>query len=178
METGSDTSGGRPGRGRDETPQERSDRNWNDLLQELRVMQTGAQIITAFLMMLPFQSRFEDLGAFQQGFYIGLLAFSALLTGLIMTPVAIHRRFFGKQVKEATVRHGHRIVKISVVSIGVMVSACVFFIVDVMLGIGPSLAIGLGVLAAVLFLLVALPRMLKPRPEDGAGRREDAHGRH
>ncbi|WP_432208264.1 DUF6328 family protein [Citricoccus nitrophenolicus] len=48
---------------RRETLGEKQDRNWNDLLQELRVVQTGTQIVTAFLMTLPFQSRFDDLAA-------------------------------------------------------------------------------------------------------------------
>ena len=40
---------------RDETPQERADRNWNELLQELRVSQTGVQVLAGFLVTLPFQ---------------------------------------------------------------------------------------------------------------------------
>jgi hypothetical protein len=149
-------------RGRSETFEEKLDRNWNDLLQELRVMQTGAQIITAFLMTLPFQSRFEDLDSFQKGYYVVLLSFSAVLTGLITTPVAIHRRLFGKHVKATTVAHGHRIVKVAVVCVGLMVSACVGFIVDVMLGPTAAAYVGGGVAVIVLFLLVVLPRLLKP----------------
>ena len=40
--------------GRDETPYERADRNWNEMLQELRVLQTGAQILAGFLLALAF----------------------------------------------------------------------------------------------------------------------------
>ncbi|TPX04580.1 sodium:proton antiporter, partial [Schumannella luteola] len=35
-----------PGDGRDETEAERLDRNWNEILQETRVVQTGTQILT------------------------------------------------------------------------------------------------------------------------------------
>ena len=59
---------------RDETPQERADRNWNELLQELRVSQTGVQVLAGFLVTLPFQSRFEELDSFQRAWYVGLLA--------------------------------------------------------------------------------------------------------
>lgn len=52
---------------RDETPAERSDRNWHELLQELRVMQTGVQVLTGFLLTLPFQARFTDLDSYQMG---------------------------------------------------------------------------------------------------------------
>jgi hypothetical protein len=46
---------------RDETPLEKLDRQWNELLQELRVSQTGVQLLTAFLLSLPFQSRFQSI---------------------------------------------------------------------------------------------------------------------
>ncbi|MDT0264450.1 DUF6328 family protein [Jatrophihabitans sp. DSM 44399] len=55
---------------RHETPTERLDRNWTDLLQELRVVQTGVQLLTGFLLTLPFQARFEKLSTFQQDVYL------------------------------------------------------------------------------------------------------------
>lgn len=47
--------------GRNETDAERVDRNWNELLQELRVAQTGVQILSGFRLTLPFQQRFTAL---------------------------------------------------------------------------------------------------------------------
>jgi tRNA uridine 5-carbamoylmethylation protein Kti12 len=44
-----------------ETKTERLDRNWSSLLQELRVVQTGVQLLTGFLVTLPFQQRFDRL---------------------------------------------------------------------------------------------------------------------
>ncbi|NKX53059.1 DUF6328 family protein [Arthrobacter mobilis] len=147
--------------GRRESFEEKLDRNWNDLLQELRVMQTGAQIITAFLMTLPFQNRFDDLEDYQVGLYIALLVFSALMTGLILAPVAIHRKLFGLHVKDATVAQGHRIVKAAVLGIGVMATGCVAFIVDVVAGDRLALIIGGAVLVVMVGLLWILPRVLK-----------------
>ena len=59
---------------RDETPTERLDRNWGDLLQELRVSQTGVQLLTGFLLTLPFQSRFAELDRVEQNIYLGTSA--------------------------------------------------------------------------------------------------------
>ncbi|UUZ60928.1 DUF6328 family protein [Nocardioides sp. B-3] len=67
--------------GRDETPEERADRHWSDLLRELRVSQTGVQLLAAFPVSLPFQSRFTDLDAFQQRWYVGVLALALLTLG-------------------------------------------------------------------------------------------------
>ena len=39
---------------------------WADLLQELRVIQTGGQLLTGSLLTLLFQSRFQELSQSQQ----------------------------------------------------------------------------------------------------------------
>jgi hypothetical protein len=159
------TEDGNTERGRSETFEEMLDRNWNELLQELRVMQTGVQITTAFLMTLPFQSRFDELGPLQVRFYLVLLVFSVLLTGLIMAPVAIHRRLFRMNIKEITVNQGHRIVRIALVGTGLLVSACVTFIADVLLGDSSALVIGGAVLLVMAVLLVVLPLILRRRAD-------------
>ncbi|RZU62200.1 DUF6328 family protein [Zhihengliuella halotolerans] len=148
---------------RDESDAERFDRNWIELLQELRVMQMGTQIMTAFLMTLPFHSAFGDLSDFQVVVYVVLLVSAALVTGLLMVPVAIHRRFFQRRVKQRTVRYGHRVVRISTLAVGLVISLAVFFVVDVALHRTAALWIGGGVLLAGLFMLLVLPMMLRPR---------------
>jgi hypothetical protein len=52
---------------RDEIPAEQSDRNWTELLQELRVTQTGAQILFSLLLTVPFSPRFATVTPFQRG---------------------------------------------------------------------------------------------------------------
>ena len=75
--------------GRDETPNERADRNWTEVLQELRVMQTGTQILAGFLLALAFQPAFADLSTGQRVFSLVLLvlatlsAIAALLVGVV-----------------------------------------------------------------------------------------------
>jgi hypothetical protein len=76
---------------RGETPLERLDRNWSDLLQELRVVQTGVQLLTGFLLTLPFQSRFAELHTFQQNVYLTTVACAVAATGFLIVPVLVHR---------------------------------------------------------------------------------------
>src|ERR1043165_4341557 len=101
-------TGGVPDRshGRPETPEQRSDRNWNELLQELRVMQTGVQILTGFLLILPFQSRFADLDDYQRTVYLTLVLVCVATTGLLVAPVALHRALFRKHLKRSVVTGG------------------------------------------------------------------------
>ncbi|MET0953569.1 MAG: DUF6328 family protein, partial [Aeromicrobium sp.] len=73
MNTPSLSAGDEPGNGRNESAEERLDRKWGDILQELRVMQTGAQLTAGFLLTLPFQPSFDDLDSFQRGLYLVLV---------------------------------------------------------------------------------------------------------
>ncbi|MBT2475797.1 sodium:proton antiporter, partial [Microbacterium sp. ISL-103] len=90
--------------GRDETPNERADRNWEELLQELRLMLTGPQILTGFLLAVAFTPRFEDMDEFQRDVYVGLVALAALATILALAPVGMHRALFGRRRKPELVR--------------------------------------------------------------------------
>lgn len=160
--------------GRNETVEQRLDRNWNELLQEMRVMQTGVQILAAFLVVLPFQARFTILDQGEQFFYVVLLVFSALVIVLILAPIAIHRHLFGHRVKITTVRLGHAISKIVVLAVGMLVVGCVWFVIQVLVGWMWGLAIGGSLMAVVVFLLFLWPRIIKPQasvpvlPVDGS----------
>lgn len=120
------------GTGRHETRNEKRDRNWDDLLQELRVMQTGTQIIAGFLLTLPFQQRFTELDAFAVLLYLGLVVLAAGTTCLMLVPVAMHRELFGLRVKDRLVVSGHRVVSVVLWLIGLLVmgtTALIFYVV-------------------------------------------------
>ena len=114
---------------RDETPQERADRNWNELLQELRVSQTGVQVLAGFLVTLPFQSRFDELDAFQRAWYVGLLALAFATVAVMLAPVAIHRRVFRSDAKPELVQAGHRLTSVALVMIAVLMGGIFFLVV-------------------------------------------------
>jgi len=76
---------------RGESELERLDRNWNNLLQELRVVQTGVQLLTGFLLTLPFQQRFNVLNQQMQVAYLVTVGCSVGATVLLIAPVGIHR---------------------------------------------------------------------------------------
>jgi uncharacterized protein DUF6328 len=73
------------------------DRNWNELLQELRVTQTGLQILTGFLVTLPFQQRFSGLGSRQVLLYLVTLEVAIVATVLVLAPASLHRLLFRQQ---------------------------------------------------------------------------------
>ena len=81
-------------RARSETATERLDRNWSSLLQELRVTQTGVQLLTGFLLTLPFQQRFDRLDALMRAVYVATVTCSIAATIALVSPVAMHRLLF------------------------------------------------------------------------------------
>jgi hypothetical protein len=99
-----DGSGGETAdRGRDETREERADRRWGDLLQELRVAQTGVQILFGFLLTVVFQQRFGRLSGADRHIYVVTVLLGAATTGVLIAPVAMHRLLTGRRVKPRAV---------------------------------------------------------------------------
>lgn len=151
--------------GRRETPVERADRNWTEILQELRVTQTGIQILTGFLLTVPFQARFGDLTAEQRLIYLILVGLAVTTTALLVAPVSLHRALFGKRVKSTLVRGADRIMRVGLVFLGLTVTGVVLLVFDVVVDRTTSL-----VAAGTFLLIVAgawfvLPHLLAGRAE-------------
>ena len=93
---------------RSETEAQRLDRNWISLLQELRVVQTGVQLLTGFLLTLPFQQRFDELNATMRVIYLATVGCSVAATVLLEAPVAMHRLLFRRHRTQYVVSAAHR----------------------------------------------------------------------
>jgi SNF family Na+-dependent transporter len=146
--------------GRNETEEERLDRKWGDLLQELRVMQTGAQLTAGFLLTLPFTTKFPSLDGFQETLFLILVVVAALTTAVVITPVAVHRRISGEHVKERLVATAHRLVAVGLTLLAVLVTGIVVLIFDVVVDRTTALVLGATVAVVLAGLLVALPLKL------------------
>lgn len=145
------------GWGRNETPEERLDRNWGELLQELRVTQTGVQLIAGFLLTLPFQQRFAELDEFQTGTYLALVLLSTGTIALTLAPVAIHRRLFRRRIKARLVLAAHRITQAALAAIALLMAGIVLLVFDVVVGRPTALATAAAALVVTIGLLLVLP---------------------
>jgi hypothetical protein len=149
-----------PDEERGETEAQREDRKWDDMLQELRVIQTGTQLTAGFLLTLPFQQRFEDLSTFQQRYYLALVLLAAVVTTLVLTPIAIHRRLAGRRVKGRLVASAHVAMQAVLVTLGLLLVGITGFIFDVVLS-GTAALVAAGCIGLLLVaLLVLVPRTL------------------
>jgi hypothetical protein len=151
----------RPCTARNETPLERADRNFGELLQELRVTQTGVQILFAFLLTLAFTQRFPSLDTFQRATYVTTLLLAVLAAALFTAPAALHRSLFQRGAKARIVQVSSRL---ATVGMGVLVLAftgSVLLVVDVTTGRAGGVAAGAATLLVCLGLWGVLPRLVR-----------------
>lgn len=135
--------------GREETEEERADRNLSDLLQELRVALPGVQVLFAFLLTVPFSQRFSDLSKFQEWLYFGVMISVALATVMLVAPTAGHRILFRRQQKEFIVTISNRLALIGLLLLAVSMCGAIALISDFLFG--PTTAIIATVVMAAAF---------------------------
>ncbi|WP_243744822.1 DUF6328 family protein [Streptomyces hainanensis] len=160
---------------RHETPEERADRNFVELLQELRVTQTGVQILFAFLLTLAFTQRFTDLDDFERATYITTLALALCATALFTAPAAIHRALFQRGAKRLLVVVSARLAAAGLVMLALSFTGAMLLVVSVVVSRTAGIIAGgcAFLLCGVLWGL--LPRQL--RRGTGPGHRNGAQGR-
>jgi hypothetical protein len=147
--------------GRPETENQRLDRNWAELLQELRVIQTGTQILTGFLLAAVFQSGFENLDAFQRDVYLVLVVSSILTTLVGLAPVSLHRTLFRRQAKDRIVRYTDYFVQATLGGVALTVAGIGLLIFDLVLGRWWGFGFAVFILAVVTVLWVVVPRVIR-----------------
>ena len=94
--------------GRHETEEERADRKWGELIQEIRVAQTGVQILFGFLLTVVFQQKYDSLAQTDKTIYIVTVVLGAATTGALIGPVSLHRLVSGRRVKPEAVEWASR----------------------------------------------------------------------
>ena len=156
--------------GRDESAPERADRNWNEVLQELRVMQTGTQILTGFLLALAFQPAFGDLNDGQRAVYLALVVLSALSSIVALAPVALHRMLFQQRAKPQVVAYGHAALVTALVTVSVLLVGVVGFVFDVVVDGTAAIVAVIALTLVILTLWVAAPLTIRARLTNGVRR--------
>ncbi|MFE9097573.1 DUF6328 family protein [Streptomyces sp. NPDC007264] len=149
-----------PPQARRETPLERADRNFAELLQELRVTQTGVQILFAFLLTLAFTPRFPSLDTVQRATYVTTLLLAVLAAALFTAPAALHRSLFQQNAKPVIVRVSSRLATVGMTMLMLALTGSVLLVVDVSLNRAAGIAAGVGTLVVCVGLWRVLPWLL------------------
>lgn len=143
--------------GRDETAVQRSDRQFGELLQELRVALPGVQVLFAFLLIVPFSARFGETTDFQQGVYFVTLLSTTIATVLLMAPTAMHRLRFRRGEKDDIVEESHRLTLAGLAALGVAITCAMVLVTDVLFDAWAALVVGAAVLALIVGFWWILP---------------------
>ena len=122
-----------------ESPKQRLDRELIELLNEVRVALPGAQVLFAFLLVLPFQAAFQELTDLQKGIYAGALLSSAAAIALLIAPSSYHRINFRRPMKESMIRWANGLLIAGMALIVLGISLSVALVLDIVLGELPAL---------------------------------------
>lgn len=151
---------------REESRDERMDRNFVELLQELRVLQTGTQILAGFLMTLPFQARFPELSDYVRGLFLVAISLAFVTTVLLVGPVSVHRALFRQHRKQDLVHVSHVLARCGLFTLGLTMAVAITLIFTVVLGNTAGYAAG--AVTVLLFGAVwwGLPAWIRRSPAD------------
>lgn len=148
-------------RQRRETETERLDRNWASLLQELRVTQTGVQLLTGFLLTLPFQQRFNILTAEMRLVYLATVGASVAATVLLIAPVGMHRLLFRRHRLTVLVPAAHRCAYSGLILLGVALVGVTVIVFDAVAGTTVALIAGAIALSMFALFWLAVPLFMR-----------------
>jgi hypothetical protein len=162
--------------GRNETVLERCDRNLVELLQEVRVAQTGVQILFAFLLSVPFTARFDRLSEFQEIVYFGTLLASGAAALLLIAPTSYHRIVFRLGDKEHLVRTANRLTILGLGFVALALVGAILLISDFLFPGVVAVATTASAVLACLITWYAMPLARRRRLRSGAAVNERPRG--
>src|SRR5215207_7132148 len=156
---------------RDETEAERIDRNFQELLGELRIALPGVQVLFAFLLTVPFAQGFTSLSSFERDLYLIVLLLTALATALLIAPTAYHRILFRRGYKPDILFFANRATLAGLAVLALAMSGAILLITHVIFSEAAAIVVGVASLLVFAALWYALPwaRGRGGGGEDGGG---------
>ena len=149
-----------------ESPQQRVARKWSELLQELRVAQMGVQILTGFLLTVPFSSRFGELSTFTRNAYLVTVSLAILSAVMLIAPVAFHRVLYGRSEKGWLVEAAAQVSRAGLGCLGLTLVAVVFIVFQVVSGTTAAVVAGGVTIVLVTGLWLVTPWAARGGPHD------------
>jgi Family of unknown function (DUF6328) len=162
--------------GQPETEKQRRNRNLDQLLQELRVVLPGVQVLFAFLLAVPFSSRFGDVDDFERDVYFVALLLSAVAVALLMAPSIQHRILFRREQKRYLVSLGGTLLIAGMTAMALAIVLSLVLVAHFLFGPGAAWAAGGLSFATFALVWYALPierRLSNRNPDEEAPERDD-----
>jgi hypothetical protein len=140
-----------------EDAHERTARELIELLQELRIVIPGVQVLFAFLLTVPFSQGFTKLDGLQRGVFFATLLCTAAATALLIAPSSHHRVLFRQGVREQRLKLGNLLAILGLAFLVPAMVGVVFVITDLMFGLAWALAVTVVMAASFAGLWFVLP---------------------
>jgi uncharacterized membrane protein len=157
-----------------ESKGERLDRELMELLQELRVILPGVQVLLAFLLTAPFQQRFADLpGSLRNAFFASIVC-ATLATALLIAPSAHHRLRWRAGEKERLVRIGNVTALWGTVFLAAAIVLALYVVTNILFTSNLALLTTGGAVVVFVVLWYVLPIAWRPSPKEAASEEDGA----
>ena len=143
-------------------PEQTINRNWTELVQELRSTQTGVQVLTGFLLAVPFTDKFHRLDHVEQAAYLVVLTLAISATMAVLSPIAYHRLLFRRGRRPWLVEMANKIARVGLVLAALTTCGVVFLAFDLTVGRVAGFAASLVAIVAYLVLWVVVPLRAHP----------------
>ena len=136
---------------------ERTARELIELLQELRIVIPGVQVLFAFLLTVPFSQGFTKLDSLQRGVFFATLLCTAAATALLIAPSSHHRVLFRQGVREQRLKLGNLLTILGLAFLVPAMVGVVFVITDLIFGLTAAVIVTLLMALSFSLLWFALP---------------------
>ncbi len=146
----------------DATDEAKINRNWTELIQELRSTQTGVQVLTGFLLTVPFSDRFDTLDNVQRTAYLLVLSGAVSATAAILSPIAYHRILFRRGRRPWLVDKANQIARVGLVLVALTTCGVVFLTFDLAIGRTGGVVASIIAFLGYLVLWVGIPLRARP----------------
>ena len=143
-------------------PEEMINRNWTELVQELRSTQTGVQVLTGFLLTVPFSDRFDRLDHVERTAYLLVLSGAVAATAAILSPIAYHRILFRRGRRPWLVETANQVARAGLVLVALTTCGVVFLTFD--LAVGGTGGVVASTIAFLGYLVLWVVVPLRARP--------------
>jgi hypothetical protein len=146
----------------DAADEARVNRNWTELIQELRSTQTGVQVLTGFLLTVPFSDRFDTLDDVQRTAYLLVLSGAVSATAAILSPIAYHRILFRRGRRPWLVEKANQVARVGLVLVALTTCGVVFLTFDLAIGRTGGVVASIIAFLGYLVLWVGIPLRARP----------------
>lgn len=151
-----------------ETPKAKLNREYAEILQEVRIAQSGIQIMFASLLALGITPAFAGSSSFQRAMYCASLLCAIGAAGTLLAPAVLHRLLQGRGLKRELITAMHRYLLTGMVFLAFALSSALVVILD--FALGTPWAIGCGGVAMVWFVALWLLAPMRTRSRAEAAR--------